>query len=186
VAVAKPGERIGGLQVPAGTVGVTTVCSVTLNGVLLRHCIPVRSRYGGLLEIRGGKPYRFTELVGYHESTLDPAEVFIASKMTNILAASDTGAGTILASLREVPSVCVADLERVLDQYTRRGLGGVLALGRPGQALLGVQVGVDRVGIVVPGGLAPIAALEEVGIPTVNKAMTGLLSLAELRSVWTM
>ena len=186
VAVAKMGERIGGLQVPAGTVGVATVCSVTLNGVLLRYSIPVQSRYGGILEIRDGKPYRFTELVGYHESTLDPAEIFIASKMTSILAATDTGAGTVLASLREVPSVCGADLGRVLDQYTRRGLGGVLAVGKPGQTLLGVQVGLDRVGIVVVGGLAPIAALEEVGIPTVNKAMTGLLSLAELRSVWTL
>jgi repressor of nif and glnA expression len=139
-----------------------------------------------LLEIRDGKPHRFTELVGYHESTLDPAEIFIASKMTTIVAASDTGAGTVLASFREVPSVCLADLERVLDQYTRRGLGGVLALGRPGQPVLGVQVGVDRVGIVVVGGLAPIAALEEVGIPTVNKAMTGLLALAELDSVWSL
>jgi len=126
VGVAKMGERIGGLQVPAGMVGLATVCSVTLNGVLLRHGIPVQSRYGGLLEIRDRKPYRFTELVGYHESTLDPAEIFIASKMTSILAASDTGAGTILASFREVPLVCAGDLERVLDQYTRRGLGGVL------------------------------------------------------------
>jgi repressor of nif and glnA expression len=186
VAVAEAGERMGALPVPAGTVGVATVCSVTLNGVLLRHGIPVQSRYGGILEVRGGKSYRFTELIGYRESTLDPAEIFIASKRTGILAASDTGEGTVLASLREVPSVCSADLQRVLDQYRRRGLGGVLAVGKPGQALLGVQVGVERLGIVVVGGLAPIAALEEVGIPTVNKAMSSLVRLEELRSVWTL
>jgi len=186
VAVAKAGERVGDLEIPDGMVGVTTVCSVTLNGVLLRHSIPIQSRYGGLLEIKDGRPFRFTDLVGYHESTLDPAEIFIASKMTSINAASETGAGTILASLREVPSVCLADLERVLDQYASRGLGGVLGVGKPGQPLLGVQVGIDRVGLAVVGGLAPIAALEEVGIATVNKAMSGLLALDELTSVWTL
>jgi hypothetical protein len=186
VAVARAGGRIGELEVPSGMVAVATVCSVTLNGVLLRHSIPVQSRYGGLLEIRGGQPYRFTDLVGYHESTLDPAEIFIASKMTSINAASNSGAGTILASLREVPSVCFADLEGVLDQYARRGLSGVLAVGKPGQPLLGVQIGIDRVGLAVVGGLAPIAALEEVGITTVNKAMSGLIDLTELTSVWNL
>lgn len=186
VAVAKAGEFIGGLQIPAGMTGLATVCSVTLNGVLLRQGIPVQSRYGGLLEIRDGKVLRFTELVGYRESTLDPAEIFIASKMTAVLAASDMGTGTILASVRDVPSACSADLGPVLDHYARSGLGGVLAVGKPGQPLLGVHVGVERVGIAVVGGLTPVAALEEVSIPAVNKAMTGLLSLSDLQSVWTL
>jgi HTH-type transcriptional regulator, global nitrogen regulator NrpRI len=184
VAIAREGERIAELETPAGMVAIATVCSVTLNGVLLRLGIPVTSRYGGLLEVREKQPYRFTELVGYHESTLDPAEIFIASKKTSINAASMEGTGTILASLREVPAVCLPELERILEQYAKRGLGGVLAIGKPGQPLLGVPVGVERVGLAVVGGLTPVAALEELGVPTVNKAMSGLVNLSDLTSVW--
>jgi hypothetical protein len=186
VGIAKEEERICDYKIPAGMMGIATICSVTLNGVLLRHSIPITSRFGGLLEVRNSQPYRFTELVGYHESTLDPAEIFIASKMTSIKAACETGAGTILASFRELPAVCYADLERVLEQYASRGLGGVLAIGKPGQSLLGIPSGIDRVGLAVVGGLTPIAALEEVGIPTVNKAMSGLMDLSELTSVWSL
>jgi repressor of nif and glnA expression len=183
VAVAREGEALGELRVPAGSIGFATVCSVTLNGVLLRHRIPVEARYGGLLEVRDGRPYRFTDLVGYHESTLDPAEIFIASKRTSIRQAAATGAGKLLASFREVPAVSLADLERVLTDFAARGFGGVLAVGKPGQPLLGVQVGVERVGIAVVGGLTPVAAVEEAGIATANKAMTGLADIADLTSV---
>ncbi|UCH33707.1 MAG: DUF128 domain-containing protein [Armatimonadota bacterium] len=183
VAVADAGEHIGDLRVPQGSVGFATVCSVTLNGLLLKSGIPVESRYGGLLEIRDRRPYRFTDLVGYHESTLDPAEIFIASKMTSINTAATEGAGKVLASLREVPAVCLADLERVLAGARKHGLGGVLAVGKPGQPLLGVHIGIDRVGLAVVGGLAPVAALEESGIATVNKAMTGLAEMRDLQLV---
>jgi repressor of nif and glnA expression len=183
VAVVPGGQSLGELRVPQGSVGFGTVCSVTLNGVLLRHSVPVESRYGGLLEIREGKPYRFTELVGYHESTVDPAEVFIASKMTSIREAAATGSGKVLASFREVPAVSLADVERVLEGFARRGFGGVLAVGRPGQALLGVHVGLDRVGIAVVGGLTPVAAVEEAGIATVSRAMTGLADVGDLKSI---
>ena len=184
VSVVPAGGRLGDLLVPEGNVGFGTVCTVTLNGVLLRHSIPIESRYGGLLEIRNGQPYRFTDLVGYHESTLDPAEVFIASKMTRINDAAATGNGRILASFRELPAVCLPDLERILGAAEKHGLRGILAVGRPGHPLLGVPVGVERVGLAAVGGLTPVAALEEAGIGTVNKAMTGLAELRELKSVW--
>jgi repressor of nif and glnA expression len=184
VAMAAAGERVGDLRVPDGKVGFGTVCTVTLNGILLKHSIPIESRYGGLLEIRDGRPYRFTELVGYHESTVDPAVIFIASKMTSINEAAVTGQGRVLASFREVPAVCLPDLERVLAQAARHGLGGILAVGKPGQPLLGVHVGMERVGLAVIGGLSPVAALEEAGVATANKAMTGMAELRDLKRVW--
>jgi len=184
VAMAAAGERVGDLRVPEGKVGFGTVCTVTLNGILLKHSIPIESRYGGLLEIRDGRPYRFTELVGYQESTVDPAVIFIASKMTRINEAATTGQGRVLASFREVPAVCLPDLERVLAQAAKHGLGGILAVGKPGQPLLGVHVGTERVGLAVIGGLSPVAALEEAGIATANKAMTGMAELRDLKMVW--
>ena len=40
VALLGPGERVGHSIVPEGMVGIGTVCSITLNGVLLKYGIP--------------------------------------------------------------------------------------------------------------------------------------------------
>ncbi|MFW6156502.1 MAG: NrpR regulatory domain-containing protein, partial [Armatimonadota bacterium] len=69
--VAHEGETLGE-TVPEGKVAVGTICSVTLNGVLLHHYIPVKSVYGGLLQVREGRPLRFVELVSYEGSSIDP------------------------------------------------------------------------------------------------------------------
>ena len=45
-----------------------------------------------------------------------------------------------------------------------------------------MPVGLDRAGMIIVGGLNPIAALEEAGIPTVTKAMSTLYKFSELIS----
>jgi repressor of nif and glnA expression len=54
-----PGETIGELTIPQDKVGFCTVCSITINGVLLKHGIPMTSRFGGLLRLQNGKAFRF-------------------------------------------------------------------------------------------------------------------------------
>jgi len=184
VAVADQGERLGDLRIPEGFVGFGTVCTVTLNGVLLRHSIPVESKFGGLVEIDDYEPVRFTELISYAGTTLDPAEIFIIGRMTQVRSAATEGHGKILASFREVPSVVLPDLLDVIDRFKRSGIGGVLAVGRSGQQLLDVPVGPDRIGIAVVGGLTPVAALAEAGIPTSNQAMKSLVDAAAMKSIW--
>ena len=53
--------------VPPGKVGLATVCSVALNGVLLKAGIPVQSRFGGVLEVWGnpktGLPVRIDQTI---------------------------------------------------------------------------------------------------------------------------
>ncbi|MDH7568539.1 MAG: NrpR regulatory domain-containing protein [Armatimonadota bacterium] len=185
VAAVNEGGRLGDVWVPEECVGFGTVCTVTLNGILLQHGIPVESKFGGLIEIDEGEPTRFTELISYAGTTLDPAEVFIMGRMTQVRSAAAEGRGKILGSFREVPAVVVPDLMRIFEHFKASGMGGVLAVGRPGQPLLDVPVGPDRVGIAVVGGLTPVAALAEAGIPTVNKAMKALVSIRELKSIWS-
>ncbi len=72
-----PGENIGEITVPHNMIGLGTVCSITINGVLLTHGIPARSRFGGLLELRNKEPGRFVEIISYEGSSIDPLEVFI-------------------------------------------------------------------------------------------------------------
>jgi repressor of nif and glnA expression len=178
------GELIGDVAVPEGMVGFGTVCTVTVNRVLLKRGIPVESRYAGLLEVYRDKPLRFTHLVAYAGTTADPTELFVVGKMTSVRDASLVGRGRILASFREVPAVAERDLQDALEQYERNGLGGILAVGRPSQPLLEVPVGRDRMGLAVVAGLTPVAALAEADIPVRNKAMSALVEFSELVPVY--
>jgi len=180
----RAGQSIGGVPVPNDMIGFGTVCTVTINSVLLKRGIPVESRYAGLLEIYRDKPLRFTHLVSYAGTTADPTELFIGGRMTGVKEASLTGRGRILASFREVPAIAEEDLREVLDQYKANGLGGILAVGRPSQPLLSVPVAIDRIGLAVVAGLTPVAALAESGIRVQNKAMSALVEFSELIPVY--
>jgi len=45
-------ETLSGRNIPGGYAALGTLCSVTVNGVLMSKGIPVTSRYGGLIEMR--------------------------------------------------------------------------------------------------------------------------------------
>jgi repressor of nif and glnA expression len=180
VAVAEHGDELGGVEVPEGKVAFGTLCSINLNGILLKHGIPVESKFGGVLQMKDRLPFRFTELIHYSASTLDPHEIFLKSRMTSVNEAA-SGEGKILAGFREIPAICRQDAEKLLKRIDDTGLGNILLLGNPGQTVLGMPVGIDRVGVVVPGGLNPIAALEENGIETESKALSALIDYGSLK-----
>jgi len=177
----EPGEQVGQMAVPEGSIGVGTVCSVTLNGVLVAHGIPINSRFAGLLELRDHRAVRFAEFINYDGTTIDPLEVFIRSVMTDYFGATRTGTGLIGASFREVPG---DSRERVLELGRRMkeaGLGGVFLIGWPGRPLLDIPDSEGRVGLVVVGGLNPVAILEERGIHVSRTgALAGLIEYHRL------
>ncbi|MBN1671794.1 MAG: DUF128 domain-containing protein [Kiritimatiellae bacterium] len=173
-ALARQGERLGSVTVGRGTVALGTLCSVTVNGVLLEAGIPVQSRFGGLVEIADGRPVRFVDLIEYTGTTVDPLEIFITAGRTQVLRCAETGSGIIGASLREVPSAALDDVVRIRGRMQACGLGGILMIGRPNAALLDVPVPEGRTGIVVVGGLNPLAALHEAGIPLTIQPLAGL------------
>ncbi len=175
------GEQVGQTTIPAGMVGIGTVCSITVNGILVAHGIPTNSRFGGLLELRERKPTRFVELIHYEGTTIDPLEAFIRSGMTDYVGATSTGSGLIGASFREVPADArdrVIELAHKMDEV---GLGGVFLVGWPGRPLLDIPVSEGRVGVVVIGGLNPVAMLEETGMRVRHTgAMSGLIDYRQL------
>ncbi|MBN2561448.1 MAG: DUF128 domain-containing protein, partial [Phycisphaerae bacterium] len=172
--MARQGEIVGGIEVPVNSVGIATFCSVTFNGILLAAGIPVTSRFGGLVEIRDGRPVRFVELIEYSGTTLDPLEAFIRAGMTSVRECAQTGSGLIGASFREVPVASIEDVRRIHSTMEGEGLGGLLVIGRPNQPLLDVPVAEGRTGIVVLGGLNPIAAVHEAGIDVSLASLAGL------------
>jgi HTH-type transcriptional regulator, global nitrogen regulator NrpRI len=180
----KPGEKFGKKILEESKIGIGTVCSVTLNGIFLHEGIHITSRFGGLLEMHKGRPVRFTEIINYDGSSIDPLEVFIKGGMTSVNTAVLTGNGKIGASFREVPSAAIPSVEKIRKKLDRIGLGGILLVGRPGQPLLDIPVAEGRAGMIVAGGLNPLAAIEEAGTPADNCAMGTLYEFKQLVPFW--
>jgi repressor of nif and glnA expression len=180
MALFEPGERVGGIMIPEGMIGLGTVCSITLNGVLLAHGIPTHSSFGGLLELRGRKPTRFVEIIKYDGSSLDPLEVFIRSGMTDYVGATENGNGRIGVGFREVPADSRESVIALIKKLEEVGLGGFLMVGWPGQPLLEIPVTEGRVGAIVIGGLNPAAILEETGIKVKSRALADMVEYQRL------
>lgn len=182
VALYRSGERVGDLTVPPGMVALGTVCSVTVNGILLNYGIPMHSGFGGLLELQGRQPVRFTDIIHYGGTSLDPLEIFVKSQMTSVTQAARGERGRVGAGFRLIPSAALARFREVTEDMARVGLGGIAAVGRPGQSLLDIEVPLARAGVVLYAGLNPAAAVEEAGFATVNKAMSALVDFSSLVS----
>jgi len=180
VAIAPEGEGLGEVLVPRGKVGLATVCSILINSSLLKANIPIDSRFGGVLQIRNNQPLRFVNLIYYSGTTLDPSEVFIRARMTDVQGVVRRGEGKILANFREIPAQCQPLVEKVTNQLKEVGLDGLIMMGNPGEAVCGIPVGLNRAGMILLGGLTPVAAAEEAGIEAENCAMSTLLEYQDL------
>ncbi len=176
----REGDQIGDTVVPEGMVAIGTVCSVTINGVFLKNGIPVVSRFGGVIEVDEGRPSRFTAILSYDGSSIDPLVLFIRGRMTSVGSAVTEGRGKILGSFREIPVMSLAAAQDVQRRLAEIGIGGILTMGNPNQPLLEMPVGMDRAGMVIVGGLNPVAALEESGIHTESTAMAVLYDYERL------
>jgi repressor of nif and glnA expression len=180
VTIYGPGERVGHLTIPENMIGLGTVCSITVNGVLLKYGIPTNSRFGGLLELQDRKPTRFVEIINYDGTSIDPLEVFIRSGMTDYVGAVKSGTGRIGASFREFPAQSRDIVIELADKLNNVGLGCLMRIGQPSQALLEVPVSEGRIGAIMVGGLNPVAILEETGVRVHLKALAGLVDFNKL------
>ena len=180
MALIGPGETIGEITIPKDMVGFCTVCSITVNGILLKHGIPMVSRFGGLLKIQNGKAFRFVEMIHYDGTSIDPLEVFIRSGMTDYHGAIKDGNGLIGAGFREIPAESRQRLINISQRLEDIGLGAIMEVGLPNQPLLEIPVSYGRVGAIVIGGLNPIAILEERNERVLSRALSGLLEYDRL------
>jgi repressor of nif and glnA expression len=180
VLLAAPGEDLHGRTVPDDHIGLGTMCSLTLAGMLMRHGVPSHPLFGGLLRVEGFKPAHFLEMARYDGTSLSPNELFIRAGFTSVARAATTGGGVITASFREVPMSALdrlRDLQRDCDEAVFPGL---MLVGRPGQPVLNVPVHEGRVGVVMATGLNPIACLWERDHRVDLHAMVGPMSYDRL------
>lgn len=184
VATASEGEKLGSVVIPEGKIGLATVCSVVINGVLLKSGIPIESRFGGVLEVRDSNPRRFVAIINYAGTSLDPSEQYIHARMTSVSEVAETGNGKILATFREIPALSRAIVEERVAMLKETGIGGVYALGNTSEPICQITVDLNRVGMVLLGGLNPVAAAVEAGIEVESIAESGVIDYQQLKSFW--
>lgn len=157
--------------------GIATVCSLTVDGILIKNGIMSTPKYGGILEMEEKGP-RFVELTAYSGSSLDPHEIYISKDMTSVNDALN-GYGRLLASLKEIPYLARPHALEILSHVKDAGLS-VLKIGETSELIYNAKVERYRVGIVTPGGLNPLAAVKEQGILVEPKAVETLVQMSEL------
>ena len=178
IRVLEEGEGIGSLEIPQGSLGIATICSITLDGMLMKEGIPVETSFAGVVEVQRGKAAKFTDLIAYAGSSLDPMKVFMARKVTSAADAIATGSGKVLANVREVPVAAAESARRLLEESKGSGFGGLMRMGNPGEPLLGCPIDAGKIGIAIYAGVNGAVAAEELGIKINTAPISALVDYA--------
>ncbi|MDY6958218.1 MAG: DUF128 domain-containing protein [Halobacteriota archaeon] len=181
--ILREGESMGTMKVGEGEVGLATVCSITIDGVLMKSGVPTNLKGGGIVQVVKGRPMRFTHFIDYRYTTIDPLEVLMSQKLTSVMNVVKTGSGRILANLREAPMVARDAIEETLDLLNAAGFDGVLEVGEPNSDIFGVTLDRDHIGIAVIGGTNPLAAIQEAGICIRTGALSDLIDLSKMEAI---
>ena len=171
------------IEIPEGKLGLATMCSITVDGILLSNGIPVNPKYGGILEIKKRKPVCFEDLIVYSGTSIDPMRIFMSKKMTKVLDAVDTGSGKLLANLREIPASAVSEAEKILRSVMDARIGSIAEIGKSGKSVLNAPVDTGKVGVVVYAGTNAVAAVEESGIRVETHPISTVIDFKELKKV---
>ncbi|MCQ8894284.1 MAG: DUF128 domain-containing protein [Methanolinea sp.] len=177
------GETAGDFRVPPGQTGIVTICSSTLDGLLLHRGIPSNPIGGGVVEIEERIPRRFTHLILYEYTTIDPLQALLSQEITSVSEMMRRGSGDILANIRQCHMEAEGLLGEVIDDLAGSSFSPILDVGLPNTPALGVTVDPQYMGIVALGGTNPMAAIKENGIPVTIHAIKGLMDVREMEEV---
>lgn len=179
----KSGERNGNLVVPKNQTAICTVCSVTFDGLLIRHGIPINPIGGGVVQIENRTPIRFIHMILYEYTTIDPLQVLNSQRLTSVTNVMRTGSGNILANIREFHMEAEPLVGTLLDELTESNFIGILEVGMPNVPLLGVPVSPQFIAIACIGGTNPLVAIKEGGRLVQIYAMKGLIDVSEMEDI---
>ena len=182
IAIASEGNKLGEVVVPEGKIGLATISSVAISGLLLKYGIPLDSRFAGLMEMHNFQPWHFIELIKYRSSTIDPLEIFISSKMTTVNNAVKKGNGRVLASFHEIPVLPRPAVKVALEKLRTINLFNFFVIEEETELTRNISVNSNKLGLIIYSGLNPVAAAAEQGISVVNRVMGGVIDARKLRT----
>ena len=178
------GERVSDAYiVPEGCTAICTICSITLDGLLIRRGIPIKPIGGGVVEIENRAPVRFTHIILYEYTTIDPLQVLISQQITSVNNVMRTGSGNILANIREFHMEAEPLVGRVLDELADSSFTGILEVGIPNVPLPGVPGSPQYISIAAVGGTNPMAAIREGDRWVRTQAMKGLMDISTMEEI---
>lgn len=183
IKVLEAGDLFGDTRIPEGKCGLVTPCSITIDGVLLKKGIPVQPKFGGIVQIKDGKPLRFTDIINYADTTVDPLELLGSLDAVSVEMLTRTGTSKILANMREAPMASRDDVEKTLDALTHAGFGGILEVGEPNSSVLDMPVGMGHFGIIVIGGTNASVMMREKDIPIEIHTISELIDISEMTNI---
>jgi len=183
IMVLEEGESLSSLAVPPGHICIATLCSITLDGLFIKHGIPVLTSFAGLAEVKKGLAAGFTDLIAYAGSSIDPIRVFMGRRVTRVADAAFKGDGAVLANVREVPVAAEASVRDLLAEAASAGLGGLIEMGEPSRPVLGCPVGTGKIGIACYAGVNSVAAAEEAGISIKTSPISAVIDYAKTREL---
>ncbi len=162
---------------------LNTICGTTIDGIFLREGIPVIPKYGGIVSIEDNVPVRFTELIEYKKTSMNPLEAFAAKEMTSTLQVIEEGSGAIPANFRVIPSTAKKKAQDLFERLRKIGISGVLKIGESGESVLGIPVEDDMVGIAIIGGITPLCAAKEAGYSIDIKSAEGIMEFSDMEKI---
>ncbi len=171
------------IEIPEGKIGIATMCSITIDGILLNNGILVNPKYGGILKMEDKKPLCFENIIAYGGTTIDPMRIFISKKMTGVLDTVNTGSGKLLANVREIPRVALSKAKKVLSSIVKAKIGSIAEIGEPGKSVLNATIDAGKVGIVVYAGTNIMAAVSEMGIKVATYPISTTIDFNELEKL---
>jgi hypothetical protein len=155
--------------------GIATICSLSIDGLLINNGIMSNPIYGGLLELT--EPPLFIDLISYNGTTIDPHKIFLSKNMTAI--STNIGTKKILASFKEIPYIAREYAVYLLDILKNTGFS-IYKIGKPREVTYNAKADNYNFGIVAGSGLNAIGAIKEKGIDIEVKAIEKLIPFEEM------
>lgn len=178
------GAQVSNITVPQGSVGIATICSITIDGVLLKQGIPIETKYGGIIQVDNGIPVRFTDLISYTGTSLDPIKIFLSKRMTDVIGILDHGSGLLLGNLREAPIIAHENIMEIIDRLNNADIGGVIGHIHAGDTVLSAPINPGRIGIPIYAGVNPLAAVAEKGIEVLTYPVSSMMDYGDMNKIF--
>ena len=156
-------------------VGIATICSLSIDGILINNGIMSNPTYSGLLELT--EPPLFIDLISYNGTTLDPHKIFLSKNMTSITGGD--GPSKILASVKEIPYVARDHAVELLEILNNIGFS-IYKIGKPREFVYNSKVENYNFGVITGGGLNSIGAVKESGVPIQVKALEKMMPFEKM------
>ena len=156
-------------------IGIATICSLSIDGILINNGIMSNPTYSGLLELT--EPPLFIDLISYNGTTLDPHKIFLSKNMTSITGSD--GPSKILASVKEIPYVARDHAVELLEILNNIGFS-IYKIGKPREFVYNSKVDNYNFGVITGGGLNSIGAVKESGVPIQVKALEKMMPFEKM------